>query len=178
MPSIWTLYGRQPPEKHPLFSIKSRPSLPNCPHDRMTAFAPIVRWLLVACAAFALTGCSSSADEASDALRIMTYNIEDLRTADLRDPDHPRLRKAAARIQHLRPDILLINEMTYDQPGAPGVPEGAEAGQNGRRFVEHFLAVAQADSLAPITYQTFMAPVNTGLASGHDLNNDGRVVTV
>ena len=143
----------------------------------MTAFAPIVRWLLVACAAFALTGCSSSADEASDALRIMTYNIEDLRTADLRDPDHPRLRNAAARIQHLRPDILLINEMTYDQPGAPGVPEGAEAGQNGRRFVEHFLAVAQADSLAPITYQTFMAPVNTGLASGHDLNNDGRVVT-
>lgn len=107
----------------------------------------------------------------------MTYNVEDVRTADLRDPEHPRLQKAAARIQHLRPDILLINEMTYDQPGAPGMPAGAEAGQNGRRFVDNFLAIAQADSLEPIRYQAFMAPVNTGLASGHDLNNDGRVVT-
>lgn len=123
-------------------------------------------------------GCQSGSErEEDEVLRIMTYNIEDVRTADLRNPDHPRLQKAAAYIQRLRPDILLINEMTYDMPGAPGVPEGAEAGQNGRRFVEDFLAAAQADSLEPIRYQPFMAPVNTGLASGHDLNNDGRVVT-
>ena len=143
----------------------------------MTAFAPIVRWLLVACAAFALTGCSSSSDEASDALRVMTYNVEDIRTADLQDSGNPRLQKAAAVIQHLRPDILLINEMTYDYPGVPGVPAEAAPGQNGQRFVDRFLAVAQADSLLPIRYEPFTAPVNTGLASGFDLNNDGDTVT-
>jgi endonuclease/exonuclease/phosphatase family metal-dependent hydrolase len=126
-----------------------------------------------------LTGCASMADETSapsDSTRVMTYNIEDVRTADLQNPDNPRLQKAAAVIQHLRPDILLINEMTYDMPGAPGVPSGATAGQNGQRFVDNFLAVAQADSLAPIRYESFMAPVNTGLASGFDLNNDGDTV--
>jgi hypothetical protein len=107
----------------------------------------------------------------------MTYNIEDVRTADLRNPENPRLRKAAAVIQHLRPDILLVNEMTYDLPGAPNVPDDANPGQNGQRFVDHFLAIAQADSLTPIHYQPFMAPVNTGLASGFDLNNDSAVVT-
>ena len=130
------------------------------------------------CAVVLFVGCQSNPEDASTApLRIMTYNIEDVRTADLRDSEHPRLRKAASVIQRLRPDILLINEMTYDQPGAPGVPEGADAGQNGRRFVDNFLSVAQADTLEPISCQAFMAPVNTGLASGYDLNNDGRVVT-
>jgi hypothetical protein len=107
----------------------------------------------------------------------MTYNIEDVRTADLQNPDNPRLQKAAAVIQHLRPDILLINEMTYDYPGVPGVPPEATPGQNGQRFVDRFLSTAQADSLAPIRYAPFMAPVNTGLASGFDLNNDGDTVT-
>lgn len=136
------------------------------------------RWVVALLMFVLIAGCRPEAGSPEDAtLRIMTYNIEDVRTADLRDPEHPRLQKAASVIQRLRPDILLINEMTYDQPGAPGVPEGAAAGQNGRRFVENFLAIAQTDTLEPITYQAFMAPVNTGLASGHDLNNDGRVVT-
>jgi len=143
----------------------------------MTRCSPIVRWLLVACAACSLTGCFPAADEAGDAIRVMTYNIEDVRTADLQTPDNPRLRKAAAVIQHLRPDILLINEMTYDYPGGPSVPADAAPGQNGQRFVERFLSTAQADSLVPIRYAPFMAPVNTGLASGFDLNNDGDTVT-
>ncbi|MFQ5572394.1 MAG: endonuclease/exonuclease/phosphatase family protein, partial [Rhodothermales bacterium] len=84
-------------------------------------------------------------------------------------------KKAAAVIQRLRPDILLINEITYDQPGVPGY-EGSE-GQNGRRFAETFLAVSQGDGLEPIRYQAFMAPSNTGMASGFDLNNDGIIVT-
>ncbi len=141
----------------------------------MRVVRPLVGCLLIAF----LAGCATNAapDAGAETIRVMTYNIEDVRTDDLQDPDHPRLKKAAAVIQHLRPDILLVNEMTYDAPGAPGVPEGAEPGQNGRRFVEHFLAVAQADSLAPIRYRTFTAPVNTGIASGFDLNNDGDAVT-
>ena len=124
-----------------------------------------------------LTSCASSDTGGDDPIRVMTYNIEDVRTADLQNPDNPRLQKAAVVIQHLRPDILLVNEMTYDLLGAPNVPDDTEAGQNGQRFVDNFLSTAQADSLAPIHYQPFMAPVNTGLASGFDLNNDGDTVT-
>ncbi len=112
-----------------------------------------------------------------DVLRIATYNIEDVRTADLKNPDHPRLTAAAALLQQVRPDVLLINEMTYDQPGDPGYTPGDPVGQNARRFAEAFLAVAQADSLEPLRYRPFMAPTNTGLASGFDLDNDGRAVT-
>jgi len=107
----------------------------------------------------------------------MTYNIEDVRTADLRRSDHPRLRRAAARIQHLAPDVLLINEMTYDQPGAPAYRSGDPEGHNAQRFVDHYLSTPQADSLDGLSYQPVMLPVNTGVPSGFDLNNDGETVS-
>jgi len=113
----------------------------------------------------------------SDAVRVVTYNIEDVRTRGVKRTDHPRLRRAAARIQALAPDILLVNELTYDQPGAPGYEAGEPEGQNARRFVENYLSVPQADTLAGRSYQTVMLPVNTGVPSGYDLNNDGRVVS-
>jgi len=113
----------------------------------------------------------------SDPIRVMTYNIEDVRTADVRSGTHPRLSDAAARIQALRPDILLVNEMTYDQPGAPGYEAGAPEGQNARRFAENYLSTPQADTLRGLSYRPVMLPTNTGLPSGYDLNNDGRVVT-
>lgn len=113
---------------------------------------------------------------APDTVRVMTYNIEDVRTTDLSNPQNPRLRKAAATIQRLRPDILLINEMTYDQPGGPGFQEGTEPGRNARRFAEQYLEVAQGEDLEPISYRTFMAPSNTGLSSGFDLNNNADTV--
>jgi len=107
----------------------------------------------------------------------MTYNIEDVRTADLRRTDHPRLTRAAARIQTLAPDVLLVNEMAYDQPGAPGYEAGDSEGQNARRFVENYVSIPQEDTLEGLSYRTVMLPVNTGVPSGHDLNNDGRTVT-
>lgn len=132
-----------------------------------------------------LMGCRQDDGQASQrqaateavTLRIATYNIEDVRTVDLLNPDHPRLKKAAATIQRLRPDILLVNEMTYDQAGVPGYDAAAGEGYNGQRFVEAFLAVAQDEGLEPIRYRAFMAPSNTGLASGFDLDNNGRIVT-
>lgn len=112
-----------------------------------------------------------------ESLRVMTYNIEDVRTADLRRADHSRLQRAAARIQHLAPDILLVNEMTYDQPGDPGYRDGTPEGHNAQRFAHHYLSTPQADSLSGLTYQPVMLPVNTGLPSGYDLNNDGQIVS-
>ena len=49
--------------------------------------------------------------------RIATYNLEDVRTDDLRDPEDERLRTLASVIQAIQPDIILINEIAYDQPG-------------------------------------------------------------
>jgi len=107
----------------------------------------------------------------------MTHNIEDVRTADLRRADHPRLQRAAARIQHLAPDVLLVNEMTYDQPGSPGYRSGDPEGHNAQRFAHHYLASPQADSLDGRSYTPVMLPVNTGVHSGFDLNNDGEVIS-
>ena len=108
-------------------------------------------------------------------LRVATFNIEDLRTSELQDPSEPRPRMAAAILQQIRPDILLINEIAYDQPGAPGWVEGLEPGQNGQRFADLFLAVPQGEGLEALRNSVFMRPVNTGVASGMDLDNDGRV---
>ena len=110
-------------------------------------------------------------------LRVATFNIEDVRTDDLRNPDHPRLKKIAAIVQQLRPDILLINEMAYDEPGGPGYITGEATGQNGQRFADSFLAVAQGPGLQPLHFQVVMRPSNTGQNSGYDLENNGQAVT-
>ena len=135
--------------------------------------------VLALCIVTLLVACGSDPKEGrpDGRIRVMTYNIEDVRTADLRSAGHPRLTRAAARIQHLRPDVLLVNELTYDQPGAPGYREGDAEGQNAQRFVDHYLSRAQADTLRALSYTPVMLPTNTGLPSGYDLNNDGRVVT-
>jgi len=119
-------------------------------------------------------GSDSSIPEAETA-RFLTYNIEDVRTEDVRRTDHPRLVRAAARLQHLQPDVFLFNEITYDQPGDPGFESGDPPGQNAQRFADHYLARAQADSLPGLAYEVVMLPVNTGVPSGFDLNSDGRV---
>ncbi|HWQ28099.1 MAG TPA: endonuclease/exonuclease/phosphatase family protein, partial [Dehalococcoidia bacterium] len=110
-------------------------------------------------------------------LRIATFNLNDVRTADLRDPAHPRLRRLAEVIQRLRPNILLLNEIAYDQPGAPDCIDSEPPGLNAQRFVDAFLAREQVPGLPPIRYRAFMAPVNTGAPSGFDLDNDGRIVS-
>lgn len=137
---------------------------------------PTALWAGLLGLGIVLTGCGEDAAPPQP-VRVMTYNIEDVRTQDVQRTDHPRLQRAAARIQALAPDILLVNELTYDQPGAPGYREGVPEGQNARRFVENYLSVPQADTLDGLSYQTVMLPVNTGLPSGYDLNDDGRVVT-
>jgi len=123
-----------------------------------------------------LAACGTG-DEESTGVRVMTYNIEDVRTPDLQRTDHPRLRQAAAVVQHLAPDVLLVNEISYDQAGGPAYNDGVPEGQNGDRFVQNYLSVAQADTLNGVSYEAVMLPVNTGVPSGFDLNNDGRAVT-
>jgi hypothetical protein len=110
-------------------------------------------------------------------LRVATFNIEDVRTTDLKDADQPRLKRIAGVIQHLRPNMILLNEIAYDQPGVPGFVEGEKPGQNAQRFADLYLGTAQGEGLMPLRYKAFTAPVNTGVPSGFDLDNDGAIVT-
>jgi hypothetical protein len=109
------------------------------------------------------------------AVLVATFNVEDLRTVDLLSGEAPRARRLAETLQRLRPDIVLINEIAYDAPGAPAAPAEGK-GRNGQRFCEHYLSIAQAEGLEPLRYRAFMAPVNTGIPSGFDLDNSGGAV--
>jgi hypothetical protein len=125
----------------------------------------------------ALPGTGVPAAPASDApigdvtLRIATFNIEDVRTADVINGDNPRLKRIAGVIGAIRPSIILLNEITYDMPGAPDVPKEGGAGRNGARLVENYLLTIPG---LP-RYRVVMPPVNTGVASGFDLDNDGNI---
>lgn len=110
-------------------------------------------------------------------IRVATFNVEDVRTADLKNPNQPRLKRLAEIIQRVRPNVILLNEIAYDQQGAPGVDPTDKPGQNAARFCENFLSVAQAPDLQPLKLRAFMAPVNTGQPSGMDLDKDGKVTS-
>ncbi|MCW5767485.1 MAG: endonuclease/exonuclease/phosphatase family protein [Phycisphaeraceae bacterium] len=110
-------------------------------------------------------------------IRVATFNVEDIRESDLSDPNHPRLRRIGSVIREMRPNIILLNEIAYDGPGSPGHREGDQPGQLAQRFVETFVHAAGDGGQSGIRYRAFMAPVNTGMHSGFDLDNDGRVVS-
>ncbi|MBL8761757.1 MAG: endonuclease/exonuclease/phosphatase family protein [Phycisphaerae bacterium] len=109
-------------------------------------------------------------------LRVATFNVEDLRTSDLKSADQPRLKKLAEVIQRLRPNIIFLNEIAYDGEGYPDAPAGESPGRNAARFAELYLGVAQAPDVSALKFRAFMAPVNTGVSSGFDLDNDGKTV--
>ena len=69
------------------------------------------------------------------AIRVATFNLEDVGTADVRSSTSPRLKAAAAVIQELRPDIILLNEIAYDQPDGPGHMDGNQQGRMGNTLL-------------------------------------------
>ena len=117
------------------------------------------------------TGCTSSPSRTNDdpRLRMMTYHLSNIETADLQRTDHTRLRRAAARIQSLSPDVLFVTGLVYDQSGLSDNGERTP-GQNGRRFVTNYLSRSQADTLSGRSYQTVMLPVNA-----EDSSREGRI---
>ncbi|MBO6577096.1 MAG: endonuclease/exonuclease/phosphatase family protein [Rhodothermales bacterium] len=123
----------------------------------------------------ALAACAPASEP--ETVRFASINIEDIRTDDLRNLEHPRLKALAAQIQELKPDVVLVNEIAYDMPGAPGYVDGESFGLNAERFAANFLARPQGPTLQGIEYTAFMAPSNTGINSGFDLNRNGEAVT-
>jgi hypothetical protein len=103
-------------------------------------------------------------------VRFATYNASLNRASEgslvreLSTPDSEQARKLAEVIQINAPDVLLVNEFDYDAGHRAADlfrTNYLEVGQNGQRPVQY-----------PYVY---VAPSNTGVESGHDLNNDGRV---
>ena len=107
--------------------------------------------------------------EALPPVRFATYNTslysdEDGGLAKRLQAGDEAARKIAAVLQRVRPDVVLLNEFDYD-------PAGAAADL----FQRDYLAVSQSGD-APIVYPyRYLAPVNTGVQSGHDLDRDGHV---
>jgi 3-phytase len=86
--------------------------------------------------------------------------------ADLSTGADPQLRNVAEIIQRARPDVLLVNEFDF-------YPDEQAA----RLFQRNYLSVSQHGA-RPITFgYRFVAPSNTGIASGKDLDNNGQIVT-
>ncbi|KAA2286215.1 endonuclease/exonuclease/phosphatase family protein [Arenimonas fontis] len=73
-------------------------------------------------------------------------------------------RRIAAIVQRVRPDILLLNEFDYDAGG-----EAADL------FRTRYLEVGQHGQQAIHYPWRYLAPVNTGVPSGLDLDGDGQV---
>ncbi|MEO0652490.1 MAG: endonuclease/exonuclease/phosphatase family protein, partial [Planctomycetota bacterium] len=93
------------------------------------------------------------------------FNEGDL-TAELATPDSPQVQAVAEIIQRVRPDVILLNEVDFD---------ASEQAINLLR--RNYLSQSQ-NGAQPISYRhAFVAPSNTGLPSGFDLNNDGVVGT-
>ncbi len=102
-------------------------------------------------------------------LRVATFNIEELTTEQLTElgsdgaGSAPQPLAAAAIIQQVRPDILILNEIDLPSDGEPSL--------NARRFADNYLARDEGAIDYPYA---FAAGSNTGLLSGYDLDGDGR----
>ncbi|GAB2498309.1 endonuclease/exonuclease/phosphatase family protein [Promicromonospora xylanilytica] len=106
-------------------------------------------------------------------LRAATYNLslnratEGELVADLSSGDDAQAATVAEVIQHANPDVVLLNEFDYSGDADPYAAADL--------FRENYLEVPQGTG-TPVEYPyAFVAPSNTGVPSGFDLNNDGTV---
>ncbi len=134
-----------------------------------------IRWRSVAIASVLLAVAVSPASAAPGGheapVRFATFNASLNRAsagqalADLSIPGNAQASAVAEIIQRTRPDVLLINEFDYEPDQALAIA-----------FQDNYLSIAQQPGLEPIAYpHVFVAPSNTGIPSGFDLDNDGSV---
>ena len=116
----------------------------------------------------------AGADE-PDPVRFATFNASLNRSfagqliTHLSSPGNAQADAVAEIIQRVRPDVLLINEFDFDDQGPGGSSLAAAL------FQQNYLSVPHGDA-DPISYPyRFVAPSNTGIPSGFDLNNNGVV---
>ena len=119
-----------------------------------------------------LVGCVLIGEAEPETVRFATFNVylnrpaEGALLADLKTSDNAQAQKIAEIIQRTAPDVLLLNEFDYD-----------EAGEGLRLFRKNYLEVSWNGAPPAVYPYVFVAPSNTGIASGHDLNRDGVATT-
>ncbi|GAA1069595.1 endonuclease/exonuclease/phosphatase family protein [Mycobacterium cookii] len=103
-------------------------------------------------------------------VRFATFNASLNRFAegdlvrDLSTPDNAQAAAVAETIQRTDPDVLLINEFDY-----------VAGGRAAELFRDNYLEVGHRGA-APLHYPYYyVAPVNTGVPSGLDLDNNGTI---
>ena len=113
----------------------------------------------------------ANADE-KGIVRFATFNVSMNRgssgalLAELRAGESEQIKKIAAGIRIVRPDVILLNEFDYC---------GDQAATAIAAFQENYLAAKELFGTKPITYKYhFVASVNTGLPSGLDLDGNGK----
>jgi 5'/3'-nucleotidase SurE len=105
-----------------------------------------------------------------DKIRFATFNASLNRSNegdlinDLSSTDNEQAKAVAEIIQRTNPDVLLLNEFDYDQNG--------EAIAS---FKQNYLEVSQNGVDAVEYPYVYLAPSNTGIPSGFDLNNDSSI---
>ena len=113
-----------------------------------------------------------AADEARgrDTVRFATFNASLNRNAagqlvaDLSTTTNAQAATIAEIIQRTRPDVVLVNEFDFDEGGVAA-----------DLFRTNYLERSQ-NGAEPIDYPyAFVAPSNTGIPSGFDLNNNGTI---
>ena len=119
-----------------------------------------------------LAGAAPALADKDRDVRFATFNASVNRNADgellqeLSNGDDPQLQNVAEIIQRVRPDVLLMNEFDF-------VPGERAA----RLFQRNYLSVPH-NGARPIHFgDRFVAPSNTGIASGKDFDNNGEAVT-
>ena len=140
---------------------------------RFVRFLPLIAaaLALAACVRVNVYGDPNHAQAAmSDTLRVASYNVSlysDEAGGLVRrlEAGDDGARRVAAVLQRVRPDIVLVNEFDY-------VADGSAA----ELFQRDYLEQAQPGGGAPLRYPyRYLAPVNTGVPSGLDLDGDGQV---
>ncbi|WCE03125.1 endonuclease/exonuclease/phosphatase family protein [Pseudoxanthomonas sp. JBR18] len=133
---------------------------------------PLSRALSLLMSLACLTACAHNAapSNAPTPFRVATYNTSLYSDqaggliAELQG-DSAHARKVAAVLQDVRPDLVLLNEFDYD-------PEHRAADLFQRKYLE----TPQPGGGPALRYPyRYLAPVNTGVPSGLDLDNNGRV---
>jgi Endonuclease/Exonuclease/phosphatase family len=139
---------------------------------RMAGVALLTTLTILALQGAALAAASNATNSTGHrgSARFATFNAslnraaEGELVADLSTPDDVQAQAVAEVIQRVRPDVLLINEFDFDAQGL-----AAEL------FQHNYLSVAH-NGASPISYRyRFVAPSNTGIPSGFDLDNNGSV---
>ncbi|MFS8424067.1 endonuclease/exonuclease/phosphatase family protein [Xanthomonas campestris pv. incanae] len=126
--------------------------------------------LCTACAHRTAPTGQSAASTTAAPLRIATYNTSlysDEAGGLVRElqGDSAHARKIAAVLQRVRPDLVLLNEFDFDP-----------AHRAADLFQQRYLQVAQPGGGDALAYPyRYLAPVNTGVPSGLDLDNNGTV---